>query len=209
LAIAALVLVASLLYPLLATAPRLRQRFPTHPAFGTLNALDWMDTGTVAWHDGEQRGQLRFAGDRAAIDWLNANVAGSPVIAEAAIGPYRCNGSRIAIATGLPTIIGWERHEQQQRYPQTLGERSDDVRRLYLSPDPAQKEAILRKYGVAYVVVGDLERVYPVADNACPATGSAAGIAAFDQLVGQTLDVAFAAGGTTIYRVRPRPAAAG
>ena len=129
------------------------------------------------------------------------------MIAEASIGPYRCNGSRISIATGLPTIIGWERHEQQQRYPDTLGERGEDVRRLYLSPDPAEKEAILRKYGVAYVVVGDLERVYPISDNSCAATGSAAGIAAFDQMVGTTLDVAFAADGTTIYRVLPQPVA--
>jgi uncharacterized membrane protein len=208
LAVGAVVIVASLLYPVLATAPRLQQRFETQPAFGTLNALDWMTFGTVDWRDSDERGQLTFAGDRAAIDWLNDNVPGSPVIAEAAIGPYRCNGSRISIATGLPTIIGWERHQQQQRYPDALGERSEDVRRLYLSPDPVEKEAILHKYGVAYVVVGDLERVYPISDNSCAATGSAAGIAAFDQMVGTTLDVAFAAEGTTIFRVLPQPAAA-
>ena len=40
----------------------------------------------------------------------------------------RCNGSRISAATGLPTIIGWERYQQQQRYPDTLPARVQDVR---------------------------------------------------------------------------------
>jgi uncharacterized membrane protein len=195
------VVVASLTYPFLATGPRLSQRFPEPPPLGTLNALDWMTTGWVAWRDDDDRGRLTFAGDRAAIDWLNENVAGSPVIAEASIGPYRCNGSRISIATGLPTIIGWERHEQQQRDPMTLGERVADVRRLYLSADPAEKEEILRRYDVAYVVVGDLERIYPAADNSCEPTGSASGIAAFEHMVGTSLEVAFTADGATIYRV--------
>ena len=56
-----------------------------------------------------------FKDDLALIDWLNAHIHGTPVIAEASIGPYRGNGSRISSATGLPTIIGWERHEEQQR----------------------------------------------------------------------------------------------
>ena len=138
-----------------------------------------------------------------AIDWLFQNVTGTPVIAEASIGPYRCNGSRISAATGLPTIIGWERHQQQQRYPETLPERVRDVRTLYNSPDPREKEAILRRYNVAYVVVGDLERLYPIADNECTPTGSAEGIAAFGAMLGATLEIAHSAVGTTIYRVLP------
>ena len=136
-----------------------------------------------------------------------ANVSGSPVIAEASIGPYRCNGSRISAATGLPTIIGWERHQQQQRYPETLPARVADVRTLYTSPDTSEKASILRRYNVEYVVVGDLERVYPIANNECTPSGSQAGIAAFDAMVGTTLEVAHASRGTTIYRVLPlRPA---
>jgi uncharacterized membrane protein len=103
----------------------------------------------------------------------------------------------------LPTIIGWERHEQQQRYPDTLPARVEDVRSLYSSSDPAEKASILRRYNVEYVVVGDLERRYPTADNNCTPTGSEAGIAAFDEMVGTTLEVAFSSGTTTIYRVLP------
>ncbi len=151
--------------------------------------------------------QIAYAGDADAIAWFFANVSGSPVVAEASIGPYRCNGSRISAATGLPTIIGWERHEQQQRYPETLPARVADVRTLYTSPDIDEKASILRRYNVEYVVVGDLERVYPVANNECTPSGSQAGIEAFDAMVGTTLEVAHASRGTTIYRVLPvRPA---
>ena len=125
------------------------------------------------------------------------------MIAEASIGPYRCNGSRISVATGLPTIIGWERHQQQQRYLEGLSERVDAVRTLYSSPSPAEKLAVIRRYDVAYVIVGNLERRYPVADNPCTASMPVAGIAAFEPMVGSSLDVVFTAAGTTIYRVLP------
>jgi uncharacterized membrane protein len=103
----------------------------------------------------------------------------------------------------LTTIIGWERHEQQQRYPATLPERVRDVRTLYTSADLAEKAAILYRYNVAYVLVGDVERVYPLANNECSPTGSAEGIAAFERMIGSTLEVAHAESGTTIYRVLP------
>ncbi|MBA2596406.1 MAG: glycosyltransferase family 39 protein [Chloroflexia bacterium] len=201
--ICALVILASLTYPIMATGPRLAQRFTPGTPSGTLNALGWMTSGTVPVSDDPAFSQLGFAGDAAAIDWLLANVSGSPVIAEASIGPYRCNGSRISAATGLPTIIGWERHEQQQRYPDTLPGRVADVRTLFTSGDIAEKVLILRRYNVAYVIVGDVERVYPIANNECSPTGTAAGIAAFDAMVGSTLEVAHSSGGTTIYRVLP------
>ena len=87
--------------------------------------------------------------------------------------------------------------------PFLLPARVADVRTLYTSPDPDEKAAILRKYNVEYVVVGDLERVYPIADNDCTPSGSQAGIEAFDAMVGTTLEVAHTSRGTTIYRVLP------
>jgi uncharacterized membrane protein len=186
---------AALCYPVLATVPRLQLRFPGHPAPGTLNALDWMRYGTITNAEGEE---ITFAGDKAVIDWFNSQVAGTPVIAEASIGPYRGNGSRISIATGLPTILGWDRHEYQQRYPEGILERAADVRTLYDSPDPGTKLRILWKYGVTYVIVGDVERK-SVIDGERYA--SAAGLNAFDEMVGNGLELAFQAGTTTVYRV--------
>ena len=201
------VFLASFLYPLVATGPRLAQRFTPGTPLGSLNAFAWMDAGTVPVVGSPAYQEIRYAGDEDAVAWFFANVSGSPVIAEASIGPYRCNGSRISAATGLPTIIGWERHEEQQRYPESLPARVADVRTLYTSPDTDKKASILRRYNVEYVVVGDLERIYPVANNECTPAGSQAGIDAFDAMVGTTLEVVHESRGTTIYRVLPvRPA---
>lgn len=203
LALASVAALASLAYPALATGPRLALQFTPGTPSGSLDALAWMEDGVVPVTGHPEFAEIGYAGDKAAIDWLLSNVEGTPVIAEASIGPYRCNGSRISAATGLPTIIGWERHQQQQRYPDTLPARVADVRTLYTSADVEEKEAILRRYNVEYVVVGELERLYPVANNECTPTGSPAGIAAFDAMIGTTLEVAHAADGTTIYRVLP------
>jgi YYY domain-containing protein len=202
-ALGMLLIATSLAYPIVATGPRLAQKFSPGAPFGTLNALDWMKVGTVPVLANPEADELGFRGDAAAIDWLQQNIKGTPVIAEASIGPYRCNGSRISNATGLPTIIGWERHEQQQRYPETLPDRVRDVRTLYTSVDPHEKAAILYRYNVEYVIVGELERLYPTPDNDCTPTGSDAGIAAFNKMIGTTLAVAHSEDGTTIYRVLP------
>lgn len=175
----------------------------------TLNTLDWMRFGTVPLMARQPNGSLtpdgtiHFRGDLEAIQWFRKHVQGTPVIAEASIGAYRCNGSRISINTGLPSIIGWAYpHESQQRYPEGIAERVNDVRQLYISPDPAVKRQILTRYDVEYVIVGDLERDYPYAiNNDCIANGSAAGIAAFDQMVGSSLEIVFQQDGTTIYQV--------
>jgi YYY domain-containing protein len=195
-----LVIAAGFMYPLTSTKPRLEERFTTSLGSGTLNALDWMNYGTLHSPTGKV---ISFKDDLAAIDWFNAHVSGSPVIAEASIGPYRGNGSRFAIATGLPTVLGWDNHETQQRYLEGITTRYQDVRRLYQSADPAEKMAILNQYGVEYVIVGDVER-YSTVGNQLYATPE--GIAAFDQMVGNGLEIAFQSGNTTVYRVVPSEA---
>lgn len=197
LGVSALVIAASLAYPLLATRPRLEQRFTDSLGSGTLNALDWMNYATLQTADGQKES---FKGDLAVINWFNEDIAGSPVIAEASIGPYRGNGSRISIHTGLPTILGWDRHEHQQRYAEGIDERFQDVRTLYDSADPAMKMEILRKYDVQYVIVGDVERMSVIQGQQY---ASPEGIAMFDHMVGTDLDIAFSSNGTTVYRVRP------
>ena len=202
---AVVVVLAGATYPAFAISPRLHQRWVPELSSGTLNALDWMD-GAALPSQGYSGQAITFGSDREAIDWMNQNISGTPVIAEAAIGPYRCNGSRFTIATGLPTILGWERHEAQQRNPGDLGPRAEDVNLLYSSSDIGQKQAILDRYEVEYVVVGDLERAYPIGGGECATRESPQGIAAFEAMVGTSLEVAFDNGGTRIYRVlRPDP----
>ena len=89
-----------------------------------------------------------------------------------------------------------------------LPARVEDVRTLYTSPDTDEKAAILRRYNVEYVVVGDLERVYPMANNECTPTGSADGHRRIRRHGRHhTRGGLHASRGTTIYRVLPvRPA---
>lgn len=197
-AAAVLVVAAGLLYPLLATRPRLDLRFPGHPAPTTVNALDWMDYGAIQSASGET---IAFVEDRDVIEWFNSEVAGSPVIAEASIGPYRGNGSRISIATGLPAVLGWDRHERQQRYAAGISERLADLEELYNSTEPARKLEILNKYNVEYIIAGEVERNTILAGANNRPYASEAGLAAFDAMLGDTLEIAFQSRETVVYRV--------
>lgn len=176
---------------------------------GTLDSNAWMDYGTVVATNGQV---IRFDGDRKAIAWLNENVSGSPVIAEAVVikpdswgGAYACGGSRIAVATGLPTVMGWDRHESQQRPTTEFRQRERDIRALYTSADIAEKRRVIAVYGIDYIISGPLEAIYPeiTSANTCEPTGSPGGISALASMVGSDLEVVFSSNGTTIYRVRP------
>jgi len=137
--------------------------------------------------------------DFAAIDWLNRNVEGTPVIVEAPAdrgAAYRYEG-RVSAFTGLPTLLGWGGHQLQWRgnYDEP-SRRESAIETLYSTSDWLRAYAVLDEYGVEYVYVGPVERErYP-----------AAGLAKFAEM----LDVVYDGEGVTIYRyctaspVRPR-----
>ncbi len=147
------------LYPLLATPAKWQVRM-SQEAPHTLNGMAFMATTTY----NERNQTISLAPDYAAIQWLQANVPGSPVIAEAhSDNPYRSIGGRVAMYTGLPTIIGWDWHQRQQRavLPDSrVPQRIQAVTELYNTPDPEAARAILARYDVSYVYVGALERLY-------------------------------------------------
>jgi YYY domain-containing protein len=96
--------------------------------------------------------------EHAAIEWLNQNIPGIPVITEA-WGPSYQDFSRISMNTGLPTVIGWEYHVFQRAHPWTdIRRRKADLERLYTADDPSMARAILEKYHVSLVYVGPIER---------------------------------------------------
>ncbi|MCH8901190.1 MAG: hypothetical protein IIC88_02720, partial [Chloroflexi bacterium] len=200
----AILLVAVLAYPIQATRWRVRlpDRFLDTTVAGeqiaaggvTNNGLAFMETAVY----GYQGQTIEMKYDYDAILWLRDNVAGSPVIIEGiATGPYVSTRSRISINTGLPTVLGWDFHQIQQRgkFASGVAERSQDIATFYSTTDPAEAERILVKYGISYVIVGQLERFfYPVE-----------GIAKFDSLNGRSLELVYSNSQTAIYHVAGTP----
>jgi len=159
LATVATLLAATLLYPALAVPSRIADRLdPSAPR--TLDGTAFMRTAVV--HERDRPLHLRY--DLEAIRWLQRTVRGSPVIAEVNTFPMLYGwGSRYAVHTGNPTIVGWEWHERQQRSnarPGTVEQRVADVQRIYETTDGETARRLLARYDVRYVVVGELERAY-------------------------------------------------
>lgn len=188
------------LYPLLAAPAKVRDRFPGTTLGPSLDGEAFMSSETY----GDANGPIVLAEDAAAVAWLRQNVVGSPVILEApsgignVTGLYRW-GSRIAIHTGLPSVIGWDWHQRQQRGAAVgagIEMRMQDAADIYNGLDAGRAAELLHEYEVEYVVVGQVERYYYLPD----------GIAKFERMVGTYLERVYPAdgtAGTVIYRVLP------
>ena len=183
-------LAAALVYPVTATPARLADRFaPDLPR--TLDGAAFMNYV----ESGENGVNFPLAEDAAAIQWIQNNVKGTPVIVEAHLPSYRWAG-RAATYTGLPTILGWEWHQIQQRMAvqaePVIRHRQQVVSQIYNTPDPAHALRLLQDYGVEYVYLGGVER----------AIYDPAGLAKFATLVDRgMLDPAFSSGDTQVFRV--------
>jgi YYY domain-containing protein len=186
----AVLLIAVLIYPLLATPPRLNDRFAELPR--TLDGTAFMRN---AVYDDDGR-QLRLGADYEGIEWLRRNVRGTPAIVEGRTPLYRWGG-RFSIHTGLPSVLGWDWHQTQQRgdLAHMIEPRMNAVTDFYTNPSVESARRFLRQYGVKYVIVGQLERVY------YPATG----LTKFNDGLGGTLDLVFENSELRIYEVREVP----
>lgn len=135
----------SLLYPFFALPSRANAFKPDARA-GTPTLDGWV------WVRGA------FPDDYAAIEWARSNIPSDAVIVEAAGREYSFD-NRVAVATGLQSVLGWGGHELQWRgnYDQA-GPRERDLEQLYRTRDVAAARALLDKYNVSYVIVGGIER---------------------------------------------------
>ncbi len=150
-------LVAGFLYPIFATRAKIADRFVPEDNAG-LNGMDYMTS--AVYHDQGQPLPLIF--DRDAIEWMRENIEGSPVILEGNAPLYHW-ASRIATYTGLPTVIGWDWHQKQQRSivdGAIIDQRIANVRQMYNSRDFAMTLELMERFKVEYVYVGDVERVF-------------------------------------------------
>jgi YYY domain-containing protein len=184
-ALAMIFVLAAAAYPLLASKAKVGLRFNDMPL--SLDGMQYMDSARYL----DEGKDLNLAADASAIRWLQDNVVGTPVVLEGRSPVYRW-GSRISIYTGLPTVLGWDVHQGQQRtgYAGMIQERITDVERAYASNNAQESMAMMRKYRVRYLVVGGLERAYY----------PAAGLDKFRTM--PELRLAYDAGGVQIYEVQ-------
>jgi uncharacterized membrane protein len=143
---------------------------------------------------------LELSQDYEAIRWMQENVEGTPVIVEAHTGEYRW-GSRFSIYTGLPSVVGWNWHQRQQRefvpgndvwsrVYEVVGNQND-IPGFYFDTDLSRVTAFLREYHVKYIIVGQLEQAY------YPGPG----LDKFEAQLGLLWNEVFRAGDTVIYEV--------
>jgi uncharacterized membrane protein len=93
----------------------------------------------------------------AGVRWLQENVEGAPVVLEG-VGLDYTWAARVSTRTGLPTVLGWPKHEYRlQDTWKPLDERRKDVETAYNTTSLTKARAILDKYNVRYVYVGDFE----------------------------------------------------
>ncbi|MCB9077420.1 MAG: glycosyltransferase family 39 protein [Anaerolineaceae bacterium] len=155
--VALILLVAGLVYPIFGTRTRVDDRFPgeqNRPPIGTLNGMAYMTTGVFEWPAGNP---IELAYDYEAIRWLQDNVVGTPILAEAKIGYYREGGMRVAAYTGLPSILGGL-HQNEQRYPSQVGDRDWVVNELWNTLDPNRALELIDQLNITYIYVGQVER---------------------------------------------------
>lgn len=157
LALVTVLALAGLWYPLAAT-PSKADNFRVDPASGdprpTLDGLAYLRRDDPA--------------QMAAIEWLRANVAPDAVVVEASGGSYSA-AARVSMATGNPTLLGWDFHERQWRgndgYDKLATGRPEALDRIYRSARPEDLPALLDEWGVDYVYIGAQERAkYGVGD---------------------------------------------
>ena len=185
----AALLIGAAIYPALGTQDRLRDRFEGYVTPLTLNGIAFMEGSSFREKDGES---IDLATDYEGIRWLQRNVQGSPIVLEAVTPSYRWAG-RVSMYTGLPSVIGWQWHQEQQRagYAYEVSRRTEAVRTIYSTQDSAQTLALMRTYNVEYVYLGHLERIY-----------FPEGMAKFEDSLGGALEKVFDNGETAIYRVK-------
>jgi uncharacterized membrane protein len=99
-------------------------------------------------------------GDYNAIKWIQENIKGTPVILEAsAKGSSYSYVSRVSANTGLPTVIGWTRHERfWGRDRAEIRKRVEDVRSIYTTGSEKKTLELTDKYNISYIYIGNLER---------------------------------------------------
>ena len=188
----AMLMFGAVLYPLLGSFAKVEDRMASEAPM-TLDGMAYMPYAN--YHD--QGREIHLDQDYRAIRWLQDNAIGTPVIVEAQIPEYRW-GSRYAIYTGLPAVLGWNWHQRQQRtgHDSDVWTRATEISDFYITTNQGSVKTFIDRYDVTYIIVGQVERAY-YAEN---------GIAKFDQWAGNLWTEVYRDAETVIYQVNPTDA---
>lgn len=155
--------------------------------FLLLGTVGYLGKSVDSWF-GNIKDETRFQGldaaafvdkeniyDSEAVDWINENIEGRPVMLEAHGNSYTY-ANRISVLTGLPTILGWHTHEWLWKDDYNWVEaRKADVETIYTSNDASLVRELLDTYDVAYIYLGDEEhKTYEVNDALLQTLGTIA-----------------------------------
>jgi len=134
-----------------------------YPFFGISSFYD--DLKTYRGLDGTAYLKTEYPTDYEAIEWLNTNIKGQPIVLEAQGDSYT-DFARVSVNTGLPTVLGWSVHEWLWRGSYDIVvPRITDVKILYESNDLIVTKRLIKKYNISYVFIGSLEKQkYPSLD---------------------------------------------
>ncbi|MEK6753271.1 MAG: DUF2298 domain-containing protein [Chloroflexota bacterium] len=192
-----ILLAGAFMFTLTATSDKIADRM-TPSAPHTLDSLEYMKYSYYSSYGND----YPLDEDYYAIHWMQENIEGSPVIVEAAPAGRQYEWhSRFTIYTGLPGVVGWQYHQQQQRvtFSNQVIQRGVDVDNFYNSPDKDAAVNFIRKYDVRYIVVGKLEFAkYTPVDPGIPD-----GLLKFNQFNGILWKEVYRYGETVIYEVLP------
>jgi len=139
-----------------------------------LDGLSYIETYTSDASYDEYEGNLM--GYLKAAEWFNQNVKGAPIICEAYGDSYTDN-CIVSAYTGLPTVFGWQTHEELWRFhgvvdkekdklvsdpnrdvwAEIISPRQSDIDSIYMEEDRNLIQSIINKYKIEYLIIGGLE----------------------------------------------------
>ena len=152
LSVLASISVIALIYPIFAIRVRVSDRFSNNTQ--GLDGMEFMKNNVYYINDQP----IDLNESYKAINWLNQNISGNPNIVEASGSLYSWT-SRISIYTGLPTVLGWDWHQKQQRSLEanSIIKRKNDIDTFYNTLSDEYMIDFLDYYGIELIILGPLE----------------------------------------------------
>lgn len=190
--------VMAALFPIMATRARSFDRMaPDLPL--TLDGMDYMKRSTHFEFSAVlgAGSHINLNVDYQLIRWMQENVEGSPIIIEGRRpgSEYQWNG-RFSIMTGLPSVLGWNYHQRQQRtfFPMNewIFQRERNIQQFYNTDSIDVAVDIIHHFGIEYIISSGLEALHSTHE----------GLEKLDRMVEQgLLSVSFEVEGGKIYQV--------